>query len=120
MIWLLCFVLGILTSPFKSKIRLEAENAVLRHQLTVLRRKMPGRPWLMNNDRPDVSMVSFDPEGRDDYPALVRWHRAGFRFYWRWKLFGRRGRPEIETELRALIRRMGIENPLWGAPWRAV
>jgi transposase InsO family protein len=48
MIGLLCFVLA---SPFKSKLRLEAENAVLRHQLIVLRRKMPGRPWLTNNDR---------------------------------------------------------------------
>jgi hypothetical protein len=45
------FVLGILASPFKSKSRLEAENAVLRHQLIVLRRKMRGRPWLTNNDR---------------------------------------------------------------------
>jgi hypothetical protein len=46
----------------------------------------------------------------------VRWHRAGFRCYWRWKSLGRGGRPQIETELRALIRRMSIENPLWGAP----
>jgi hypothetical protein len=51
MIGLLHFVLGILASPFKSKSRLEAENAVLRHQLIVLRRKMPGRPRLTNNDR---------------------------------------------------------------------
>ena len=63
-------------------------------------------------------MVSFDPEGREDYPArtVVRWHRAGFRCYWRWKSLGRGGRPQIETELRALIRRMSIENPLWGTP----
>src|SRR5258708_19898969 len=51
MIGLLCFVLGILASPFKSKSRLEAENAVLRHQLIVLGRKMRGRPRLTNNDR---------------------------------------------------------------------
>jgi hypothetical protein len=51
MIGLLCFVLAVLASAFKSKIRLEAENAVLRHQLIVLRRKMRGRPWLTNNDR---------------------------------------------------------------------
>jgi hypothetical protein len=72
MIGLICFVLALLGSPFKSKSRLEAENAALRHQLIVLRRKMPGRPWLTNNDLvlpPDVSMVSFDPEGREDYPA---------------------------------------------------
>lgn len=51
MIGLFCFVLAVLALPFKSKSRLEAENAALRHQLIVLRRKMPGRPWLTNNDR---------------------------------------------------------------------
>ncbi len=122
MIWLLCSVLWILTSPFKSKIRLEAENAVLRHRLIVLRRKMPGRPWLTNNDRwfllqmyrwfPSILKVAriIQPE------TPMCWHRASFRFYWRWKSLGRGGRPLIETELRALIRRMSIENPLWGAP----
>jgi transposase InsO family protein len=48
--------------------------------------------------------------------TLVRWHRAGFRCYWLWKSRRRGGRPQIETELRALIRQMSIENPLWGAP----
>jgi transposase InsO family protein len=48
--------------------------------------------------------------------TLVRWHRAGFRLYWRWKSRPRGGRPQIEADLRALIRRMSIENPLWGAP----
>ena len=122
MIALICFVLAMLASPFKSKSRLEAENAALRHQLIVLRRKMPGRPWLTNNDRwfllqmyrwfPSILKVVriIQPE------TLVRWHRAGFRCYWRWKSLGRGGRPQIETELRALIRRMSIENPLWGAP----
>ena len=88
MIGLLRFVLGILASPFKSKLRLEAENAVLRHQLIVLRRKMRGRPRLTNNDRwffiqlyrwfPAILQVLtiFQPE------TLVRWHRAGFRCYW--------------------------------------
>jgi hypothetical protein len=46
--------------------------------------------------------------------TLVRWHRAGFRRYWRWKSRRRGGRPPVETGLRALIRRMSIENPLWG------
>src|SRR6202790_5760857 len=122
MIALICFVLAVLASPFKSKSRLEAENAALRHQLIVLRRTMPGRPWLTNNDRwfflqmyrwfPSILKVVriIQPE------TLVRWHRAGFRCYWRWKSLGRGGRPQIETELRALIQRMSIENPLWGAP----
>ena len=48
--------------------------------------------------------------------TLVRWHRAGFRRYWRWKSRPQGGRPQVETELRALIRRMSVENPLWGAP----
>jgi hypothetical protein len=48
--------------------------------------------------------------------TLVRWHRARFRRYWCWKSSSRGGRPQIETELRALIRRMSVENQLWGAP----
>src|SRR5262249_36614658 len=91
MIALLFFALAILTSPFKSKRRLEAENAALRQQLTVLRRQVRGRIQLTNNDRlffaqlyrwfPSVLEVItvIRPE------TLVRWHRAGFRCYWRWK-----------------------------------
>src|SRR3979411_2208926 len=116
MIGLLCFVLGILASPFKSKLRLAAENAALRHQLIVLRRKMRGRAWLTNNDRwffiqmyrwfPSILQVLtiIRPE------TLFRWHRAGFRYYWRWKSRSLGGRPQIETELRALIRQMSMEN----------
>ena len=48
--------------------------------------------------------------------TLVRWHRAGFRSYWRWKSRSLGGRPQIEADLRALIRRMSVDNPLWGAP----
>src|SRR5882672_2394473 len=122
MIGLLCFVLAVLASPFKSKLRLEAENAVLRHQLIILRRRLHGRVRLTNHDRwffiqlyrwfPAILRVLtiMRPE------TLVRWHRAGFRRYWRWKSRRRGGRPPVETELRALIRRMSIENPLWGAP----
>jgi hypothetical protein len=119
---LLCFVLAFLASPFKSKSRLEAENVALRHQLIVLRRKVQGRVRLTNNDRwffiqlyrwfPSILQVLtiIRPE------TLVRWHRAGFRCYWRWKSCSLGGRPQIETDLRVLIRRMSIENPLWGAP----
>src|SRR6201987_2684112 len=116
MIWLFRFVLAVLASPFKSKLRLEAENAVLRHQLNVLRRRRHGRvrvPILVRLYRwfPSILMVLtiIRPE------TLARWHRAGFRRYWRWKSRRRGGRPPVETELRALIRRMSIENPLWGA-----
>src|ERR1700693_2166729 len=111
MIGLFCFVLAVLASPFKSKLRLEAENAVLRHQLIVLRRTH-GRVRLTNNDRwffirlyrwfPSILQVLtiIRPE------TLVRWHRAGFRCYWRWKSRSLGGRPLIEPGLRALIRQM--------------
>jgi len=122
MIGLFRFVLAVLTSPFKSEVRLEAENAVLRHQLVVLRRGLHGRVRLTNHDRwflvqlyrwfPAILQVLtiIRPE------TLLRWHRAGFRGYWRWKSRPQGGRPQIDTELRGLIRRMSIENPLWGAP----
>ena len=62
-------------------------------------------------------MVSIGPEDHHDHPAReVRWHRAGFRRYWRWKSRSLGGRPKIDADLRALIRRMSAENPLWGAP----
>jgi hypothetical protein len=48
--------------------------------------------------------------------TILRWHRAGFRAYWRWKSRARSGRPPLDRELRELIRRMSKENPLWGAP----
>src|ERR1700756_3306083 len=120
MIGLFRFVLAVLASPFKSKLRLQAENAVLRHQLIVLRRGLHGRVRLTNHDRwflvrlyrwfPSILMVLtiIRPE------TLARWHRAGFQRYSRWKSRRRGGRPPVETELRALIRRMSIENPLWG------
>src|SRR6195256_2972743 len=124
MIGLFRFVLAVLASPFRSKLRLEAENAVLRHQLIVLRRRPHGRIRIMNHDRLFLIqlyrwfaailkvLTIIRPE------TLVRWHRAGFRGYWRWKSRPRGGRPQIDTELRVLIRRMSVENPLWGAPTR--
>lgn len=122
MIELLCFVLAVLASPFKSKLRLEAENAVLRHHLIVLKRRLHGRVRLTYNDRwffiqlyrwcPSIlrALMIIRPE------TLVRWHRAGFCCYWGWKSRSLGGRPQIETDLRALIRRISVENPLSGAP----
>lgn len=122
MLSLFCLLLAVLASPFKSKMRLETENTALRHQLIILRRKVPGRIGLTKTDRlffvqlyrwvPSIlkSITIIRPE------TLVRWHRAGFRSYWRWKSRKRGGRPQIESDLRTLIRRMSIENPLWGAP----
>src|ERR1700692_145141 len=122
MIGLLRFVLAILASPFKSKIRLEAENAVLRHQLIVLRRKLQGRVKLAYTARGFfIQLYRAFPAIQKVLPVirpetLVRWHRAGFRSYRRWKSRSLGGRPQIETDLRALIRQMSIENSLWGAP----
>src|ERR1700726_1927702 len=121
MIALICFVLAMLASPFKSNVRLEAENAVLRHQLIVLRRKLKGRARLTNNDRwffvqlyrwfPSILpvLMIIRPE------TLVGWHRAGFRRYWRWKSRSRGGRPQIDLELRTQIRQMSMQNLFWGA-----
>ena len=109
MFGLLSLFLALLTVPFKSKSRLEAENAALRYQLIVLRRKLHGRVRLTNNDRwffiqlyrwfPSILQVLtiIRPE------TLVRWHRVDFRCYWRWKSRSLGGRPQIETDLRALI-----------------
>src|SRR5664279_4370353 len=104
MFGLFCFVLAVLAAPFKSKSRLEAENAALRHQLIVLRRKVKGRVRFTNTDRwffiqlycwfPSILKVVtiIRPE------TLVRWHRADFRCYWRWKSRPPGGRPQIKTE----------------------
>ena len=122
MIALLWFFLTLFASPFKSKSRLEAENAALRHQLIVLQRRVSGRVQLANGDRlflvmlyrwfPSIlkAITIIRPE------TLVRWHRAGFRRYWRWKSRSLGGRPQVDADLRALIRRMSADNPLWGAP----
>lgn len=122
MIALLWLLLAILASPFKSKGQLEAENAALRQQVVVLRRQVRGRVQLTNFDRmflvqlyrwfPSIlkALAIVQPE------TVIRWHRAGFRCYWRWKSRARGGRPVIEADLRALIRQVSIDNPLWGAP----
>jgi hypothetical protein len=111
-----------LRSPFKSRSRLEAENAALRQQLIVLRRKAKGRARLTNSDRWFfVQLYRWFPSILDvvailQPETLVRWHRAGFRRYWRWKSRRQVGRPQVQSELLALIRQMSQENPLWGAP----
>jgi transposase InsO family protein len=119
---LIFLFLSLVASLFKSRSRLEAENAALRRQLIVLQRKLRGRVEFTNGDRlffiqlyrwfPSILKVitTFKPE------TLVRWHRAGFRRYWRWKSRSLGGRPQINSDLRALIRRMSVENVLWGAP----
>src|SRR5437660_5769869 len=107
---------------FKSRRRLEVENLVLRHQLNVALRRAPQRVRLRAGDRAlMVWMTRMWPSllglTRVVQPAtILRWHRCGFRAYWRWKSRGRPGRPRVSRELRELIQRMSKENPLWGAP----
>ena len=48
--------------------------------------------------------------------TVIRWHRAGFRLFWRWKSRCRGGRPKLPLEIRRLIHEMSLANPLWGAP----
>jgi transposase InsO family protein len=106
----------------KSRRRLEVENLFLGHQLNIALRRSPQRRRLRSTDRALLvwmtrlwpSLLGLAQVVQPD--TIVRWHRAGFRAYWRWKSQGRAGRPRIERDLRDLIRRMCRENPLWGAP----
>jgi transposase InsO family protein len=122
MVALIFLFLNLVASLFKSRSRLEAENAALRQQLIVLQRKVRGRVEFTNSDRLFfIQLYRWFPSVRKIITiirpeTLVRWHRAGFRRYWRWKSRNLGGRPQISADLRALIRRMSVENLLWGAP----
>jgi len=106
---------------FKSRRRLEAENLLLSHQLNVMLRQSPARLRLRGSDRAlMVWLIRLWPSLLDAVlvvrpETVLRWHRAGFRCYWRWKSRNRAGRPRINRGLRDLIRRMCLENPLWDA-----
>src|SRR6059058_5514637 len=107
---------------FRSRAALEAEILVLRHQLNVLRRKSPKRLAFGNVDRlVFAGLYRVAPEVLDALKILkpqtvIRWHRAGFRAFWRWKSRPRGGRPRTPANIRCLIREMSVANPLWGAP----
>src|SRR5207237_7742991 len=106
---------------FKSPRRLEVENLFLRHQLSIALRRAPPRLRLRGSDRALMVWMTrrwpsllgaaqvVQPE------TILRWHRAGFTAFWRWKSRKRAERPKIDGELRDLIRRMSRENPKWGA-----
>src|ERR1700681_2873878 len=122
MVTFLTQLLLAIRSRYTRRAWLEAENLLLRQQLVVLRRKSPTRVRLLNIDRlllvwlyrlyPSLlnAILIVQPE------TVIRWHRRGFHAYWRWKPRHVGGRPRIDSEIRALIRRMSRENPLWGAP----
>src|SRR5437667_11787019 len=106
---------------FKSPRRLEAENLFLRHQLSIALRRAPPRLRLRGSDRALLVWMTrlwpsllgaakvVQPE------TILRWHRAGFKAFWRWKSRKRAGRPKIDRGLRDLIQRMSKENQQWGA-----
>jgi hypothetical protein len=112
----------LVVSLFKSRRRLEVENLFLRHQLNIALRRAPQRLRLRGSDRALLvwitclrpSLLNLTCVVQPD--TILRWHRAGFRAYWRRKSCGRSGRPKVCRELRDLIIRMSQENPLWGAP----
>src|SRR3989440_2677455 len=111
------FVAGL----FKSRCLLEAENLFLRHQLSIALRRAPPRLRLGGGDGallvwmtrlwPDLLGMAqvVQPE------TILRWHRAGWKAFWRWKSRRRAGRPKIDRSLRDLIQRISKENPQWGA-----
>ena len=115
---ILClFIRGLIAG----RLTLAAENLALRQQLAVLHQSVP-RPKLRRRDRRfwvwlsrlwanwRSVLVIVKPE------TVIRWHRWGFRHYWRWKSRNRGGRPRTDREVIDLIRRMARENPTWGAP----
>ena len=111
----------LLLAAFRSRRSLALENVALRHQLEVLQRNAR-KPQLRPTDRALWAVLSrILPDWRHHLTivqpdTVVRWHRAGWRVYWRWRSDPGRGRPKVSAEVRALIRRMSLENPLWGAP----
>jgi putative transposase len=103
------------------RLTLAAENLALRQQLAVLNR-ITKRPQLCKQDRLFwVILSKLWKNWREVLlivkpQTVVKWHRQGFRLYWRWKSKAPIGRPKINKEIRELIRRMSRENPLWGTP----
>ena len=122
MLTILSAMASLVSFRFRRRVSLELEVLALRHQLAVLHRQRPGRAWLGRGDRLlwgwlyriwpcclEV-MVLVKPV------TVIQWHRQGFRKYWHWRSRSRRaGRPEVNREIRELIRQMSIANPLWGA-----
>src|SRR5262249_49091552 len=115
-------LLAMLRGAVRSRVALHLEVLALRHQLQVLQRSRPRRLRLAKADRWlwawllgvwtewRTALVIVKPE------TVVAWHRQGFRLFWTWKRRRRTGRPSVAADVRALIRAMAHENPLWGAP----
>jgi putative transposase len=117
---MLTLILHTLFSGLKSRRGLVLENLALRHQLIVVQRNVR-KPRIRDRDRILWTLLSrFWKEWRKPLvlvqpETVIRWHREGFRRYWRRKSRGP-GRPKVSSEIRDLIRQMCRANPLWGAP----
>src|SRR5882672_11018055 len=115
-------IFGMVIDLLRSRATLEAEILLLRQQINVLRRANPKRLRLGSIDRLILGGVCrLFPKMHDALAivqpdTVIRWHRAGFRWYWRWKSRRHCGRATVPLEIRRLIREMSIANPLWGAP----
>src|SRR6266849_2483600 len=107
---------------FRSRAAIEAEILTLRQQIIVLRRTTPKKQSFGAIDRlVFVGLYRLFPRVLDALAivrpgTVIKWHRAGFRFYWHWKSRPQGGRPTVTLEICRLIREMSIANPLWGAP----
>src|ERR1039458_9350390 len=119
----LCRLIGwTVADLIRSRAALEAEIWTLRQQIKVLRRAAPKKLSFSTIDRMIFVGLYRLFTSVCDALAIVKpdtivcWHRAGFRFYWRWKSRRCSGRPIVQLEIRRLIREIRIANPLWGAP----
>jgi putative transposase len=114
-------LISTLVVSFRSRLALQAEILALRHQLNVLQRSTDARRKLRSSDRVLwVWLSRLWPNWRSALlivkpETVIRWHRHGFRLYWRWKS-RHPGRPDAGREIRELIRKMCLSNPTWGAP----
>src|SRR4030088_1266978 len=123
MIAILSALVSLLFFRVRSRASLELELVALRHQVSVLRRRRKGRLQLFSTDRlvwvwlyrigPRVlnAMVLVKPA------TVIQWNRKGFRLYWWWRSRSRHlGRPRTSTDIRDLIRGLGMGNPILGGP----
>src|SRR6202140_5312296 len=114
-------IIWMVVDLFRSRAALEAEIWMLRQQINVLQRTAAKKQTFSAMDRLIFVCLYRLLPCRDALAivkpeTIVKWHRAGFRLYWRWKSKARGGRPTVPSEIRKLIREMSIANPLWGAP----
>ena len=109
-------IVGTVIDLLRSRATLEAEILMLRQQINVLRRGNFDLRRLILGGICRLFPKMYDTLAIVRPDTVIRWHRAGFRLYLRWRSRRRCGRPTVSLEIRRLIREMSIVNPLWGAP----